>query len=70
MTYCHFLNNFNDFNVTIFADNESSVGTCTAIEEMFPGDEIRVTGDDNFAGVAKGDGFSGFTGYLIARLDD
>ena len=37
---------------------------------MFPGDQIRVTGDDDFAGVAEGDGFSGFTGYLIGRLDD
>ena len=58
------------FTSQYVAGSESAVGTCTAVEEMFAGDEIRVTGDDDFTGVAEGDGFSGFTGYLIARLDN
>ena len=45
------------------------VGTCSAVAELFPGDQIRVTGDDEFPGTARGDGFSGFTGYMISRLD-
>ena len=52
------------------SDTESSTGTCSVIEEMFPGDKITVTGDDKFPGVAVGDGHSEFTGYLVKKLDD
>ena len=40
------------------------------IEEMCPGDKITITGDDKFPGVAVGDGYSEFTGYLVKKLDD
>ena len=53
----------------IFVDSGAVVGTCSAVAELFPGDQVRVTGDDEFPGTARGDGFSGVTGYMISRLD-
>ena len=52
------------------SDTESTIGTCSVIEEMFPGDKITVTGDDKYSGVAVGDSHSEFTGYLVKKLDD
>ena len=48
---------------------DAVVGICSAVAELFPGDPVRVTGDEEFSGTARGDGFSGFTGYMITRLD-
>ena len=53
----------------IVPDVDAVVGTCSAVAELFPGDQVRVTGDEEFSGTARGDGFSGFTGYMITKLD-
>ena len=55
--------------IPLSIDVDAVVGTCSAVAELFPGDQVRVTGDEEFSGTARGDGFSGFTGYLIKRLD-
>ena len=49
-------------------DAETFVGTCSAVVELFPGDQIRVTGNIDHIGVAVGDGFSAFSGYMITRF--
>ena len=50
-------------------DSGAVVETCSAVVGLFPGDQVRVTGDDEFPGTARGERFSGFAGYMISRLD-
>ena len=35
------------------------------VAELFPGDQIRVTADEEYPGVVRGEGFSGFTGHRL-----
>ena len=61
--------NINEKINTLFVvDAETFVGTCSAVTELFPGDQIRVTGNIEHIGVAVGDGFSAFSGYMITRF--
>ena len=39
--------------------------TCTAIVELTIDDSVRVTGNSDNPATLHGDGFSGFTGFLI-----
>ena len=69
-TFSFLLSFIIDPNITfIVPDVDAAVGTCSAVAELFPGDQVRVTGDEEFSGTARGDGFSGFTGYMITKLD-
>ena len=62
-------NFFCDALIQLYTISANAIASCSAVMEMLPGDEIRVTGDASFPGVAVGFGFSGFSGYIVARLD-